>query len=99
MAVKERNTWVIYPEYFDGNLSRGECRKVPRKLAVKSPSVDEIADILDSYDLPNRVEKYKHHPATWAQRNGRIIIQKQSGSKNSFLKKVAKALKRERRNH
>ncbi|RZD34004.1 MAG: hypothetical protein CXT75_10595 [Methanobacteriota archaeon] len=33
---------VIYPEYFDFNLKRSEGRKVPIKISVKKPNIEEI---------------------------------------------------------
>ena len=96
MARRERKTWIIYPEYFDASLSRNECRRVPKKLAVNSPSIDEISTILNNYDIPNRIEKHKAHPNYWFERNGRIIINKQGESKQKFLKDLAKTLKQKR---
>ncbi len=90
---RDRKTWIIYPEYFDKNLSRSDCRKVPIELAVSSPDVDTIGKILDSWEIPNRVEKHEHHPAEWYRENGRIIIPKQKGSKQELLKKIAEKLK------
>ncbi len=98
MAGRERKTWIIFPEYFDKQLSRAESRRVPKKLAVNSPDIEEIGDILDSWDIPNRVEKHQHHPSTWYKRNGRIIIPKQKGSKQELLKKICEELKRRRQN-
>lgn len=95
MARKERNTWVIYPEYFDTKLSRSDCRKVPMDLAVNSPKAEEISKILRNKDIPNRVEDHKHHPATWYKERGRIIMNKQDDyKKEEFLRSIGKGLKR-----
>ncbi len=98
MPRRERKTWILFPEYFDKNLTRSETRRVPEELAVDSPSSEEIGDILDSWDIPNRIEKHKHHPAKWYERNGMIIIPKQKGSKRQLLKKIGEELKRRRKN-
>ncbi len=97
MAGRERKTWIIFPEYFDKKLSRSDCRRVPKKLAVKSPDIKEIGDILDSWEVPNRIEEHQHHPSTWYERNGRVIIPKRKGSKQKFLKKISKQLKNHRK--
>lgn len=93
MVRKERKTWIIYPEYFEKNRSRSESRKVPIDLAVSSPKLEEIGDILDDMDVPNRIEKHQHHPSNWFKEKGRVIIPKQKGSKTDFLKKIGKKLK------
>ncbi len=96
MVRKKRKTWIIYPEYFDKNIFRSQGRRVPSELAVSSPKIEEIGDILDSWNIPNRLEENEHHPATWYKRNGRIFIPKQRGSKHKVLKKIAKELKEKR---
>lgn len=97
MVRKKRKTWIIYPEYFDKNLSRSDGRRVPIKFAVSSPKLEEIGKILDAWDVPNRLEKSEHHPATWFERNGRIFIPKQKKSKQKLLKKLGKELKERRK--
>ncbi len=91
--ARERKTWVIYPEYFDKRFSRSECRRVPKTIAVKGPTVEEINKVLNSYEIPNRVEKNASHPRTWYENNGRIIIAKQNISKHEFLIKLGEKLK------
>ncbi|MFO7792788.1 MAG: signal recognition particle subunit SRP19/SEC65 family protein [Candidatus Saliniplasma sp.] len=97
MPLKKRNTWVIYPEYFDVELSRSEGRRVPKKYAVSSPDIAEISKILKNFDIPNMKEDHKAHPSTWYKKDGRIIINKQKISKQKFLKQLSKRLKKERR--
>ncbi len=94
MVRKERKTWIIYPEYFDKNKTRAEGRRVPQDLSVPSPKLGDIGKILDSWDIPNRLESHEHHPATWFEGNGRIFIPKQKGTKHEILKKLAKELKK-----
>ncbi len=98
MARRERKTWILFPEYFDKKLSRSESRRVPTELAVNSPKAEEIGDILDSWEIPNRIEKNQHHPSRWYERNGMIIIPKQKGSKQELIKKIGKELKNRREN-
>ncbi len=97
MPLKKRNTWVIYPEYFDADLSRSDGRRVPKKYAISSPDIEEMSNILKDFDIPNMKEDHKAHPSTWYKRNGRIIINKQNMSKQKFLKQLGKKLKKERR--
>lgn len=96
MVRKERKTWIIYPEYFDKRKARSEGRRVPKELSVSSPKIDDIGKILDSLDVPNRVENHEHHPATWFERNGRILLPKQKGSKRELLKKLAEELREQK---
>lgn len=94
MVRKKRKTWIIYPEYFDKNKTRSEGRRVPKERAISSPKIKDIGKILDSWNIPNRLEDQEHHPATWFEGNGRVFIPKQKGSKHKMLKKMAKELKK-----
>jgi len=96
MPLKKRNTWVIYPEYFDKDLTRSEGRRIPKKYAVNTPNIDEISNILKNFDIPNMKEDHKAYPSTWYEKNGRLIINKQSMSKQRFLKQLGKQLNKER---
>ncbi len=93
MPPRKRKTWVIYPEYFDKRLTRNEGRRVPKELAVKSPNIDEINEVLNSYKIPNRIENHKHHPTTWYEKRGRVLLSKQNVPKQIFLKKLAEKIK------
>ncbi len=97
MVRKERKTWIIYPEYFDKTRSRSESRKVPIDMAIDSPKIEDLGEIFDEMDIPNRIEEHQHHPSNWFKKKGRIIIPKQKGSKLDLLKKVGKKLKNSRK--
>ncbi len=94
--ARKRKTWVIYPEYFDRRLSRSQGRRVPVKYSVSDPNVEDISVILSSYGIPNRVETSEHHPSTWYERNGRILISKQNIPKQAFLVMMGEKLKNKR---
>lgn len=69
---------------------------MPKAIAVNKPTIDEISNILGSYEIPNRKENDSNHPSTWYERNGRIIIGKQNISKQNFLVKLGEKLKDKR---
>lgn len=94
MPRRQRKTWIIYPEYFDKNKSRSNGRRVPKNLAIKNPHIEDIAELLDELDVPNRTERHAQHPAHWYDENGRIIIPKQQEKKEEFLNIIAEELKK-----
>ncbi len=83
---------VIYPEYIDSRLSRGEGRRIPFKLAVHNPSVHEIAEIAEKLGL-NPVVEESSYPRRWWEHRGRVIVDKK-GSKLETLKMIARELKK-----
>lgn len=94
MPRRQRKTWIIYPEYFDRSNSRSNGRRVPKNLAVKNPKIEDIAQVLDEMDVPNRIEKHAQHPAHWYEENGRLIIPKQQEKKDEFLYLLAEELRK-----
>jgi signal recognition particle subunit SRP19 len=49
--VDEEKAWVLWPEYFDINLTRGEGRKVKKTLAIAQPSTELISKACQSLGL------------------------------------------------
>jgi signal recognition particle subunit SRP19 len=89
---KKEKFIVLYPEYFNVKYSRGEGRKVPRKLAKKSPTVEEIEKAAKALGLTPIVEKDKSYPRFWHKKRGRVLIEKKKMNKTELLKKIAQGL-------
>ncbi len=85
---------VLWPSYFDGKLMKKMGRRVPKKLAVNSPTVEELASAAKSIDLKPEVEHSKAFPSTpWIK--GRIFVSKKY-SKQETIRKVGAVLKKMR---
>jgi len=50
---------VLWPAYFDAELTRSEGRRVPKELAVEKPTVDEIADAVQQVGYDAVIERDK----------------------------------------
>jgi signal recognition particle subunit SRP19 len=83
---------VIWPTYLDKRVSRGRGRRIPRKIAVKSPKPDEIVKALRKLGLEVDVEPDKAYPKRWWDEKGRIIVKKVK-SKDALLREVALTIK------
>ncbi|MEM0246218.1 MAG: signal recognition particle subunit SRP19/SEC65 family protein [Desulfurococcaceae archaeon] len=86
------NRIVVYPAYFDANLTRKEGRRVPLHLAVPSPSLEHIFSTCKTLGLNPELEPDKTYPRC-INAKGRIIIDKR-GSKLKTLYLVANELRR-----
>ena len=84
---KER---ILYPCYFDASLMRREGRRVPRSMAVKSPTLPDIEKALKKARVQYRLEDH-HHPAVWVKCEGRAVVVWEE-SKEALLKKIARNL-------
>ncbi len=94
--MRDRRVKVIYPSYFDTRLSRKEGRRVPKSLAIKNPSINEIITAASSFGEV-LAERDKARPSRWYKREGRILI-KYEGSKEELLKKIGQKLREMRKN-
>ena len=81
---------ILYPCYFDAGLDRGSGRRVPRGLAVKGPTLQDLERALKKEHLKFRAEE-KSHPGHWHKREGRLIVA-WPGKKEELLRRVARAL-------
>ena len=88
---------MIWPEYFDAELHRSEGRRVPLSLAVKKPTVDDVARALKSLGIGFTVERDKCYPRFWWKRSGRVVASTDI-SKEELLKIIAEKIKEMRRN-
>jgi signal recognition particle subunit SRP19 len=83
---------ILYPEYFDIKYSRRNGRRVPKKLAIERPNIEDISKILSELKIEFKVERDKCYPKSWWLKRGRISVEKKS-SKTSLIKEIAIRLK------
>jgi signal recognition particle subunit SRP19 len=96
MALDEDKAWVLWPEYFDSDLTRDAGRKVKKELAVASPTTDMLAKALMRLNLEFKVEADKSYPGDWFAKRGRVLVER-SLPKSELLTKVAEILARAQR--
>ncbi len=86
MANKEDKI-VVWPFNLDIERSRKDGRKVPKKFAIKEPTVKDIEKAAEKLGLNPVVEKKKAHPKEWWGLKGRVKLDKLK-SKNNTLKEI-----------
>jgi signal recognition particle subunit SRP19 len=91
MVSRDENLYVIWPVYFDKNVSRDQGRKVPKKNAVEKPTVDMIAKAAKSLGLKPKLEKNASYPGRFWKNEGRILVEKKD-SKQKILNQIANRL-------
>lgn len=82
---------VVYPEYFDKNLTMRLGRRVPLKLAYDEPKAKRVALAAQKAGYEVFLDLKKHYSRTWYASRGRVLIGK-SGSKEEQLRAIAKNL-------
>jgi signal recognition particle subunit SRP19 len=80
---------VIWPAFLDADLSRSEGRRVSRSLAVREPTVDEIAKAVQQVGYDAVIERDKTYPREYEPR-GRVLVKgADDASKSDLLGAVA----------
>lgn len=81
---------VLWPAYFDAELSRKEGRRVPSELAVEDPSVEEIAEAVGQVGYDAVVEREASYPREHYRTRGRVIVKgADDDAKSDLLQAVA----------
>jgi signal recognition particle subunit SRP19 len=82
---------IIWPTYFDSSKSRKEGRRIPKNLAVQSPKVMEIKEVVDRLGLNNEVFIEAHFPKTPWNKTGMLLVEKKE-AKEKIILRIAKQL-------
>ena len=90
-GTQRKDLRVIYPEYFDKNLSWRMGRRVPLKLAFDDPELKRVALAAQKAGFEVLLDPGKHYSRTWYHKKGRLFIPK-DGSKEQQLRLIAKNL-------
>lgn len=93
MRKKGKN--ILWPEYLDSSRSRSKGRRLPKRLSVSSPRIEEIQRAIRSLDLESEIVQDASYPKTHWQKNGHIILLK-GESKTKVIRKIAMSLLNER---
>ena len=94
--MRKQNKIFLWSIYFDATKSRSAGRRVPKKLAVSAPKLEEIQRAAKRLGLQPEVVSDAAHPSSPWIRNGLLVIPK-TESKEKTLKKIAEELSNLRR--
>ncbi len=78
---------VLWPAYFDAELTRSGGRRVPEDLAVTEPTVDEIATAVQQVGYDAVIERDKTYSREYDPR-GRVLVQGADDSKNDLVQAI-----------
>ena len=90
--MKKRNKLYFYPAYFDSEKTRTQGRRVSKKLAIKSPTLEIMAKSASSLGYKYEIEIGKAYPKFWWS-PGRLAILNPSEKKGKILIKLTKKMK------
>jgi signal recognition particle subunit SEC65 len=91
MVSKRDEKYVVYPCYFDAQAPRS-LRRVPKDLAIRGPSADEVAKAALALKLTPVLEKGRAHPSRPWEKNGRVLVDVR-GEKGALVRQLAEKLR------
>ncbi len=65
MVRRRRRGIIIWTVFFDSSRSRNLGRKVPKSLAIKCPTVEELEEAVKELGFEYEVYRDKKYPKTW----------------------------------
>ena len=86
--MRKKDKFFLWSIYFDANKSRADGRKVPKKLAVSAPKLEELQRAARKLGLQPEVVADAAHPSCPWLKTGLLVVPK-TESKDKTLKKLA----------
>lgn len=90
--MRRRGEVILWPVYFDLNRSRSEGRRVSRRLAVPSPSVEKVKWAVERLGLRCKVVSGVAYPRLPWRKTGFVLVEERV-SKGRLIKEVARVLR------
>ncbi|MGD9130091.1 MAG: signal recognition particle subunit SRP19/SEC65 family protein [Candidatus Bathyarchaeota archaeon] len=94
--MRKQNKIFLWPVYFDASKTMADGRRVPKKLAVSAPKLEELQRAAKKVGLQTEVVSDAAHPSTPWRKTGLLVVPKKE-SKSKTLKMIAEQLSKLRR--
>jgi len=91
MISRDDHKLIIWPIYFDKNISRSKGRKIGKKFSLEKPDIEKIAKAAKTLGLNPIIEKNASHPNKSWKKEGRVIVD-QKDAKTKIIFQIAKML-------
>lgn len=92
MVSKGQDRVVLWPRYFDRDLSRKDGRRVPEALAVRAPDAAWVEAACRKVGLQVELEEGVRDPYVPYEKTGRVLVRK-TEPKEAILQKVAQRMR------
>jgi len=96
IEMPKQNKMFLWSVYFDANKTRSDGRRVPKKLAVSAPKLEELQMAAKRLGLQTEAVSDSAHPSSPWRRTGLLVLPKKE-SKSKTLKRIAEELSSIRR--
>ena len=84
----------IWPAFIDADLTRSQGRRLPKRLCVRSPTVEELLDASITIGVKARIEK-KALPRRWHSERKALVLEERV-PRSDVLSRLAEIVRRSR---
>ena len=91
MVSKGLDRFVLWPHYFDAQLTREQGRRVPEAMAVRGPDAPWVETAAKRLNLDPELEDGACHPSVPYEKVGRVLVARK-GSKQAVLASVGRKM-------
>jgi|YelNatPaOPRAMG01_1025707.scaffolds.fasta_scaffold93142_3 signal recognition particle subunit SRP19 len=91
--MKRPGKMIIWLDNLNSSKTRGQGRKVPRDLAVDSPTLEEIERASSELGLKVESKERASRPGSWWERSGYVVIDRGGRPRSEILKGIARAIR------
>ncbi|MCK4952432.1 signal recognition particle protein Srp19 [Candidatus Bathyarchaeota archaeon] len=95
--MKKKDEIILWPVYFDSTKTRSEGRRVPKKIAVPAPNLEEIEKAAELLGFKPKIVSDAAHPRLSWQKMGVVVLPKKN-SKSQITRKIIKKILESRMN-
>ena len=88
---KLKDRIIIWPVYLDATKTTREGRRLPKRIALYSPTVQEVFDATKLLKLDPELRRDACHPRSWWTKSGYVIANR-IGSKRETLRTLARKI-------
>ncbi|MFQ5710899.1 MAG: signal recognition particle subunit SRP19/SEC65 family protein [Candidatus Geothermarchaeales archaeon] len=93
--MKIKNAYIFWTVYFDSTLTRKEGRRLPTKLCVPEPGLEELVRATEEARLKTIAKKVVKFPRMWWKRAGYVAVEKK-GRKRDIMMEISRNLRKNR---
>lgn len=91
--MRARDKIILWPVYFDSSKTRSQGRRVPKKIAVPTPKLNDIQTAVEKLGLKCTIATELAYPRSPWGKTGHVSVSK-GRSKNNLLNDIAESLRK-----
>ncbi len=94
LLMRSRKPYLIFwPQYFDSKRSRGDGRRIAKKIAIDKITAKDVAKAARNLGYKAEYEPNYKYPRTWWDEPGRVLVDAKGKKKSKVMLEISKELR------